>query len=73
LGNHIVLISMLILWASVAYGAVDGDSVGLDVVGSEVNNSTIVSYGGAPIEVDIIGSTASNIQIGYPEQIFFTI
>jgi hypothetical protein len=68
LRNHIVLISMLILWASAAYGAVDGDSVGLDVLGSEVNNSTIVSYGSVPIEVDIIGSTANNIQIGYPEE-----
>ena len=66
--NHIVLISMLVLWASAAYGAIEGDSVGMDVLGSKVNNSTVVSYSGTPIDVDIIGSTASNIQIGYPEE-----
>ena len=64
--KHIVLITMLILWASAASCALSDDSVGLDILGSSVNNTTITSPGGMPIEVDIIGSTATNIQIGYP-------
>ena len=64
--KHIVLITMLILWASAASCALSDESVGLDILGSSVNNTTITSPDGMPIEVDIIGSTATNIQIGYP-------
>ena len=34
LRKQIVLISMLILWASSAHGAVSGEATGLDIVGS---------------------------------------
>jgi hypothetical protein len=66
LRNHIILITMLTLWVSLASCSMGGDSVGLDMLGSSVNNTTITSPEGMPIEVDIIGSTATNIQIGYP-------
>jgi hypothetical protein len=45
------------------------ESLGLDIMGSDANNTTIMSSGAKSIEVDIIGSTASNIQIGYPEEV----
>ena len=64
--KHIVLITMLILWASAASCAFSDESVGLDILGSSVNNTTITTPDGMPVEVDIIGSTATNIQIGYP-------
>jgi hypothetical protein len=63
-----ILISLLILWASAACSAISGESVSLDILGSETNNTTIDSPYGAPVEVDIIGSTANNIRIGYPEE-----
>ncbi|HUS76577.1 MAG TPA: hypothetical protein VMY43_11300 [Methanothrix sp.] len=67
--GQIVLISILILWASVAHGAISGQATGLDILGSLANNTTIIAPEGMPIEVDIIGSTASNIQIGYPIEV----
>jgi len=63
-----IVISLLILWASTACSAISGESVGLDIIGSESDNTTIAAPYGAPVEVDIIGSTASNIHIGYPEE-----
>jgi hypothetical protein len=63
-----MLISLLILWASAACSAMSGEKVGLDILGSEADNATIISPYGTPIDVDIIGSTASNIRIGYPEE-----
>lgn len=62
--KHIVLISMLILWASAAYGANTGASANLDIIGSLANNTTFISPEGMPVVVDIVGSTATNIQIG---------
>ncbi|MDD4162642.1 MAG: hypothetical protein PHW87_09215 [Methanothrix sp.] len=66
--TQIVLISILILGASAAYGAISGEATGLDVLGSRANNTTIVAPAGMPVEVNIVGSTASNIQIGYPAE-----
>jgi hypothetical protein len=63
-----ILISILILWASVAQGAVSDQSTGMDILGSRANNTTIIAPEGMPVEVNIIGSTASNIQIGYPTE-----
>ncbi len=63
---QIVLISMFILCASAAHGANNGESAGLDIMGSSVNNTTFISPDGMPIVVDIVGSTATNIQIGNP-------
>ena len=59
-------ISMLILWASAAYGANNGASANLDIMGSLANNTTFISPEGMPVVVDIVGSTANNIQIGNP-------
>lgn len=62
--KQIVLISMLLLWASAAYGANTGASANLDIIGSFANNTTFISPEGMPVVVDIVGSTATNIQIG---------
>ena len=45
-----------------------GSGNGLDIMGSRANNTTIIAPEGMPVEVDIVGSTASNIQIGYPDR-----
>ncbi|MDD1750335.1 MAG: hypothetical protein LUO89_10725 [Methanothrix sp.] len=66
--TQIVLISMLILWASAAYGAINGEATGLDILGSQASDTTIMASAGMPVEVNIVGSTASNIQIGYPTE-----
>jgi hypothetical protein len=49
---------------SMADAASSSGSVGLDIIGSEADGARIISPGGGPVEVDIIGSTATNIQIG---------
>ena len=67
--KQIVLISILILWASAAHGAVSDQATGLDILGSRANNTTIIAPDGMPVEVNIVGSTASNIQIGYPTEV----
>ena len=65
----IVLISMLILWASAAYGVNGGGSANLDIMGSLANNTTFMTPEGMPFVVDIVGSTATNIQIGNPGEV----
>lgn len=67
--EQIILISLLILWASVAIGAVSDQSTSMDILGSRANNTTIIAPDGMPVEVNILGSTASNIQIGYPAKV----
>ena len=67
--EQIILISILILWASVAIGAVSDQATGMDILGSRANNTTIIAPEGMQIEVNIVGSTASNIQIGYPTKV----
>ena len=67
--EQIVLISILILWASVVQGASSSQATGLDILGSRANNTTIIAPDGMPVEVNIVGSTASNIQIGYPTEV----
>ena len=62
----IVLISMLILWASAAYGVNSGGSANIDIMGSLANNTTFIPPEGMPVVVDIVGSTTNNIQIGNP-------
>jgi hypothetical protein len=69
LREQIILISILILWASVAQGAVSDQAIGMDILGSRANNTTIIAPDGMPVEVNIVGSTASNIQIGYPTEV----
>lgn len=66
--EQMVLISIIILWASLAHGVMSGPATGLDIIGSKANNTTIIAPDGMPVEVDIIGSTASNLQIGYPAE-----
>jgi hypothetical protein len=69
LREQIILISILILWASVAIGAVSDQATGMDILGSRANNTTIIATEGKPVEVNIVGSTASNIQIGYQTEV----
>jgi hypothetical protein len=66
LRDKLILISIFILWASAAQGALSDQATGLDLMGSRANNTTIIAPDGMPVEVNIIGSTASNIQIGNP-------
>lgn len=65
-----ILALMLILMASTAYGLSSAGPVGIgiDIIGSESNNTTIVSPYGGPVNLEIVGSTATNIQIGYPDE-----
>ena len=67
--EQIILISILILCASVGIGAVSDQATGMDILGSRANNTTIIAPDGMPIEVNIVGSTASNIQIGYQTEV----
>ena len=67
--EQIILISILILCASVGIGAVSDQATGMDILGSRANNTTIIAPEGMPIEVNIVGSTASNIQIGYQTEV----
>ena len=67
--EQIILISILILWASAAHGAESDQATVLDILGSRSNNTTIIATEGKPVEVNIVGSTASNIQIGYPTKV----
>jgi len=69
LRKNIFLIGIFILWASAAHGGAGSEANGLDILGSEANNTTIVAQDGTPVEVNIIGSTASNIQIGRPAEV----
>ena len=52
----IVLISMLILWASAAYGVNSGGSANLDIMGSLANNTTFITPEGMPVVVDIVAA-----------------
>lgn len=65
-----ILVLMLILTASGAYGLSSAGPVdmSIDIIGSEANNTTILSPYGGSVNLDIVGSTATNIQIGYPEE-----
>ncbi len=63
-----LFVPLLILSVLAACAAASSDALGLDVIGSDVEEAFIaVPYGG-PVDVEIIGSTASNIRIGYPEK-----
>ncbi len=63
-----LMLMMLIFLASMAAAASSADSVSLDVIGSDADSARIVSPGGGPIEVEIVGSTATNIQVGPSEE-----
>src|SRR5512137_2303238 len=62
----IVLISMLILWASAAYGANSGGSANIDIMGSLADNTSFITPEGMPVVLDIVGSTTTNIQVSNP-------
>ena len=66
--EQIILISLLILWASAADGDVGGRETSLDVLGGQANNTTIIAPDGSAIGVDIVGSTTNNLQITYPTE-----
>lgn len=57
---------MLFLFVSYGFGSTG--LVSLDLIGSKANNTTIILNYGEPVNLEIIGSEASNIQIGYPEE-----
>lgn len=69
LRRQIVLTSILILWASVVQGAASLQATGLDIVGSRADSTMINAPDGMLIEVNIVDSTASNIQVGYPSEV----
>jgi hypothetical protein len=58
---------MLVLLASLAGALGERGSIGLDIIGSNANNTRIVTPSQGPINLEIIGSKAENIQIGCPE------
>lgn len=60
----VLMLVVLTFLASLADAASSPESVGLDIIGSEADTARIISSGAGPVEVDIIGSTANNIQIG---------
>jgi len=62
--KQLILTAVFILSISWAQGISDGRTASLDIVGSNVNNTTFISLDGVPIALDIVGSTASNIQVG---------
>ncbi len=66
--EQLVLVSLLILWASIAHAAAGAPETSLDIIGSKANNTSIIVPEGAAIGVDIVGSTVSNINIAYPDQ-----
>lgn len=66
--KRVFLISIFFLWALTAQGSAILDGSGLDILGSDANNTTIIAPEGTPVEVNIVGSTASNLQIGSPAQ-----
>jgi hypothetical protein len=61
------LVLMLLLLVALADATSSSESVGLDILGGEADGARIISSGMGPVEVDIIGSTATNIQIGPSE------
>lgn len=58
---------MLIFLASIASAASGTESLSFDIIGSDADNARIISPGAGPIEVEIVGSTATNIQVGPSE------
>jgi hypothetical protein len=68
LRKRIFLIGILILWVGAIHASAIPDGSGLDILGSDASDTTIIAPVGAPVEVNILGSTASNIQIGSPAQ-----
>lgn len=63
-----ILSIVAVLMALTAQGLGSKGPVSIDIVGSEANNTTILAEYGDQIDLDVVGSTASNIQIGYPAQ-----
>jgi len=61
------LVLALVLAIAMAGAASSSESIGLDILGSEADSARIISSGMGPVEVDIIGGTATNIQIGPSE------
>ena len=66
MSKQLVLAMMFILCINWAQGASDEGKASLDIVGSNVNNTTFISPEGVPVVVDIVGSTTRNIQVVAP-------
>jgi hypothetical protein len=61
------LVLTLVLLVAMVDAISSSESVGLDILGGEADSARIISSGMGPVEVDIIGGTATNIQIGPSE------
>jgi len=55
---------VLMLWSSAACAADGAGKVTLDVIGSQADRTQVANPGGWPVELNLIGSNASNILIG---------
>jgi hypothetical protein len=64
--KSIILSMMLLLLAGIACAASGYGSITVDVLGSKVDNTKIVSSGGGPIDLEFLGSTAKGTYIGPP-------
>jgi len=62
--KQLILAVVFILCINWAQGAGEGSKASLDIVGSNVANTTFISPDGVPVVLEIVGSTARNIQVG---------
>ena len=62
--KQLIAAVVFILCTIGAQGANGGGQASLDIVGSNVANTTFISPDGVPVVLEIVGSTASNIQVG---------
>jgi len=65
LSTAMISMLMLILMASAACGS-DAGTLSLDIIGSRVNNTKIISQESDRVDVEIVGSTSTNLAIGTP-------
>ncbi len=67
MSTAMISILTLILLALPACGS-DAGTLSLDIIGSRVNNTTIISQEGDRIDVEIVGSTSTNLALGTPAE-----
>jgi len=62
-----ILAGVVLLLASTAWATNTAGSVSLDVLGSDINDSTIILPYGESVNVEILGSTSDGLRIGTEE------
>lgn len=62
--KQLILAIVFLMCINWAQGAGEGSKASLDIVGSNVANTTFISPDGVPVVLEIVGSTARNIQVG---------